>query len=114
LSQSIESISGNAALAHSESNSQAATREPGAVMRLVLPGTSFLIWMDQRRKAVRKHFHTNKSFQISDVSLITTPMSVIYKRGTQPESKIQKSELLTFLRPRLWITRKKICSFSSS
>lgn len=37
-------------------------------------------WVDKRRKAVRKHFYSNKSFQISDVLLIPTRMPIPAKR----------------------------------
>lgn len=80
------SVSGHvAALVYSESNSQAATRGPGAVL-----GSPFLPqaspstkWVDQRRKAVRKHFYTNKSFQILDALLIITPMPIPAKEGAR-------------------------------
>lgn len=76
---STDSISGHAtALAHSENSPQEGTEDQIVVLGPSLQGTSFLSakWVDKRRKAVGKHFYANKSSQISDVLLITTPVPI--------------------------------------
>lgn len=87
------SVSGHvAALVYSESNSQAATRGPGAVL-----GSPFLPqappsakWVDQRRKANKKTLLHQQVF--SNIGCITNhnTHANTCKGGSQTQSRIEK------------------------
>ena len=80
-----------------------------------LQSTSFLSakWVDKRRKVVGKYFYANKSFQISDVLFITTPMPIPAEEEPRHSQEENSNGWLTFLRPGVWVAGIKICSFSS-